>query len=89
VDPVMIFVRNLVPIAASRIVGLVDLIVPPDGGWNFVFRRCPWILDERGERVELFFGVPFEFLSPLDGPKFRRLALDGARALVGQKLPLR
>jgi hypothetical protein len=85
----MIFVSNLVPIAGNRIVGLVDLIVPPDDCWNLVFRRCPWICDERGERVELLFGVPFEFSSPLEGPKFQKLALNGARALIDQKLAQR
>jgi hypothetical protein len=51
-----------------------------------------WVLDEKGERVELMFGRSFEFAAPLDGLKFQKPALDGARALVEQReqrLPLR
>jgi hypothetical protein len=81
----MLFVRNLIPVAASRIVGLVDIATAADSGWNFMFRRCVWRLDETGERIELFFGVPFEFWAN-DGPRFQREALEGARELVGKRL---
>jgi hypothetical protein len=79
-----VIVRNLIPVTGNKVVGLVDLYVPPAAGWSFVFRRCPWLIDAAGERIIAAWGIPFQFQAADDGPAFQRLVLTGARELVAR-----
>jgi hypothetical protein len=72
----MIVIRNFVLVAANRVIGLVDVVVPHKP-WTFVFRRCRWLKDEQGERMERADG-PFEFLEHDAGEQFQHVALKGA-----------
>jgi hypothetical protein len=80
-----VIVRNLIPVTGNKVVGLVDLYIPPGAGWSFCFRRCPWLIDGGGERLIAAWGIPFEFQTADDGPAFQRLGIAGARELIANR----
>jgi hypothetical protein len=80
-----LILRNLQPIAAGRTVGFVDLYIPRDASWSLVFPKTVWISDEKGERVEIFYGYPFHFAAADDGIAFQRVALAAARDLAATR----
>jgi hypothetical protein len=74
----MIIARLEKPILGNRILGLITVTVGPPSEWRFVFKRCRWICDERGERIELPCG-PFQFLGFDEAERFQRTVLHAAR----------
>jgi hypothetical protein len=77
--PILV-VCNEIPVVANRILALLDIVVPA-APFRFVFRRCRWVIDAAGGRIEMA-GEPFEFLSDTDSQKFQRIALHAVREQI-------
>jgi hypothetical protein len=74
----VIVVRLLRPVLGNRILGLVDIWVREPASFGFVFRRCLWKRDDRGEYVEMPGGVPFELIGHDETEKFQRIVVHAA-----------
>lgn len=74
-----VIIHNLIPIAAIKILALVDISVP---AWRITFRRCRWMRDPHGERIE-FACNDVCFQNHGDARRFQEAAIAACREAAG------